>query len=539
VADEALSRGREAFQDRAWESCWSALSDADLTTPLDADDLVLLSLSAYLSGRDQESADALSRAFHSFETAARWREAARSAFWLAFMLLNAGEVSLGSGWATRSQRLVERHDLGGAEAGFLVSLEAHRLVSGDRPADGLVLAEKALSASDEADDPDLRALALLTAGHALARMNRVPEALARFDEVMVSVSADELTPTVTGLAYCSSINASMQLLDLARARQWTSALTSWCDGQPGLVPYRGQCLVHRGQILMLQGDWPDALEQTRSACDLLREPLVADAYYLLGELHRVRGEHDAAEDAFRQANSWGRRPEPGLVRLRLAQGRVDAAATTVRRLLTEETEGRGRAAVLAAGVEVLVEARDLDLARRACEELSDMVTTTGSPVLEAHAAQATGAVLLADGQPDQALAVLRRAWRAWQDLELPYDAARVRVLLGRCLREVGDEDSALMELDAARWAFDRLGAVHDVALVDALAGSTASGSGGLTPREVDVIRLVASGRTNRAVAHELFLSEKTVARHLSNIYAKLDISSRAAATAYAYDHGLV
>jgi tetratricopeptide (TPR) repeat protein len=536
VTDGALSRGRDAFRDRAWETAWSALSAADAEAALTPEDLLLLSLSAYLSGRDRESVDALARAFHGFESAERWREAARSAFWLAFLLLNSGEVALGSGWAARSQRLVEAHDLGGAEAGFLVTLEAHRLVVGDRPADGLVLAERVLSMSDEAAEPDLRALALLNAGHALARLGRVPEALARFDEVMVAVSEDELTPPVTGLACCSAISASMGLLDLARARQWTSALTTWCDGQSGLVPYRGQCLVHRGQILMLQGDWSDALEHTRSACTVLRAPLVADAYYLLGELHRVQGDHEAAEDAFRQANSWGRRPEPGLVRLRLAQGRTEAAATTVRRLLAEPSEGLGRAEVLAAAVEVLVEAGDLDRARQACEELS---ATAGSVLVGAHAAQATGAVLLADGQPEQALTALRRAWRAWQDLELPYDAARTRVLLGRGLRALGDEDSALMELDAARWAFDRLGAVHDLTVVDALAGAATPEAGGLTPREVEVVRLVASGRTNRAVARELFLSEKTVARHLSNIYAKLDISSRAAATAYAYDHGLV
>jgi ATP/maltotriose-dependent transcriptional regulator MalT len=306
-----------------------------------------------------------------------------------------------------------------------------------------------------------------------------------------------------------------------------------------LVPYRGQCLVHRAQIKMLQGAWSDALDETLSACEVLRDPFIADAYYLLGELHRLRGEFDAAEAAFRRANSGGRRPEPGLVRLRVAQGRLDDAATTIRRLRTEEHDGPVHAEVLAACVDVMVETGDLTVARDACEELTALEAATGSPLLGALAARATGTVLMAAGQPGEALQVLRRGWRIWQDLDLPYDAALTRVLSGRCLRALGDEDSAQMELDSARWVFDRLGAGPDLAVVDALAGTPTPVAGGLTRRELDVIKLVASGLTNRAVANELFLSEKTVARHLSNIYAKLDLPSRAAATAYAYDHGLV
>lgn len=270
-----------------------------------------------------------------------------------------------------------------------------------------------------------------------------------------------------------------------------------------------------------------------------RDPFLADAYYLLGELHRVRGEQDAAEAAYRRANSGGRRPEPGLVRLRMAQGRLAAAATTVRRLLGEERDGPLHAEVLAACVDVMVEAADLTLAHEACEALTALETASDSPLLGALTARATGTVLLAEGRPEQAMRVLRRGWRMWQDLDLPYDAALTRVLIGRCLRALGDEDSAQMELDSARWAFDRLGAAPDLAVVNTLAGPPTRAAGALTRRELDVVRLVAAGLTNRAVAQQLFLSEKTVARHLSNIYAKLDLPSRAAATAYAYDHGLV
>jgi DNA-binding NarL/FixJ family response regulator len=539
VTDEALARGRAAFRDRAWDECRSALRAADADTRLGGDDLVLLSLSSYLSGHDQDGLDALLRAHHWFQDAGRPREAARSAFWLAFMMLGRGELAQGSGWASRSRRLVEEHRLGGADEGYLVSLEARRLLDAGRPDEALKLAEQALDLGDAAGEPDLRALAMLAAGRALVGLGRTPEALSRMDEVMVAAAGDELSPVVTGLAYCMVIGACLDVLDLGRAREWTTALTAWCEGQPGLVPYRGQCLVHRAQIMMLQGAWSDALDEAASACEFLRDPFLADAYYLLGELHRVRGENDAAEAAYRRANSGGRRPEPGLVRLRMAQGRLAAAATTVRRLLGEERDGPVRAEVLAACVDVMVEAGDLPLARDACEELTTLVAASDSPLLRALTARATGTVLLAEGRPEEALRVLRRGWRTWQDLDLPYDAALTRVLIGRCLRALGDEDSAQMELDSARWAFDRLGAAPDLAAVDALAGAASHAAGGLTRRELDVVRLVAAGLTNRAVAQRLFLSEKTVARHLSNIYAKLDLPSRAAATAYAYDHGLV
>lgn len=539
MADDALARGRAAFQERTWQECWSSLSEADSASPLGADDLILLSLGAYLSGHDQDSVDTLSRAYQGYVDSGRVTEAARSAFWLAFMLFNIGELTLANGWATRSRRLVDEHCPDGAEAGFLVTLQAHQLIESGQPEPGLDLAEQAMARGEATDDPDLRLIALLTVATALLGLDRGTEALARMDEVMVAVSADEVTPVLAGMAYCIVIGACMRLFDLRRAREWTAALTTWCDTQPGLVPYRGQCLVHRAQIMMLQGAWTDALDETTAASRSLRQPAVGEAYYLLGELHRLRGQFEQSEEAFRQANSWGRRPEPGLVRLRVAQGRLETAATTIRRLFADEHAGVDWAEVLVVCVEVMVETGDLATARDACDQLTELEASTGSTVVGAFAARATGTVLLADGRAQEALEVLRRGWRTWQELGLPYDAARTRVLIGRCLRELGDEDSALMELDAARSAFERLGAMPDLRALEGLTGASPAEENGLTPREVEVIRLVASGSTNRVVANELFLSEKTVARHLSNIYLKLGISSRAAATAYAYDHGLV
>jgi ATP/maltotriose-dependent transcriptional regulator MalT len=323
----------------------------------------------------------------------------------------------------------------------------------------------------------------------------------------------------------------MALSDVARAREWTAALSGWCERQSGLVPYRGVCLVHRTQIMTMQGSWADALVEARRACELLEEPVVGDAHYALGDLHRLRGEYDEAEDAYRRANSAGRQPEPGLALLRMAQGRIDAATTTLRRL-HDEPDRLDRADILAACAEVMLRAGDVDAARAAADELT--ARAGDDPLRANRARELRAAVIAAGGDGLAALPLLRTAWRGWQELSMPYDAARVRVRIGDCLAAVGDDDSARMEYDAARLVFERLGARPDL---EALPGHVLPG--GLTPRECEVVTLVAGGLSNRDVADRLFLSEKTVARHLSNIYVKLGISSRSAATAYAYDHGLV
>jgi DNA-binding CsgD family transcriptional regulator len=333
------------------------------------------------------------------------------------------------------------------------------------------------------------------------------------------------------------------MFDLVRAQECTVALSAWCDTQPELVPYRGQCLVHRTQLLAMRGAWTDAMGEARQACALLEPPALGEAHYQLAELHRLAGDVEAAEDAYRQANRWGKRPEPGLALLRLAQGRAPSAAAALRGILTDaggvSTEPGERPRLLAAYAEVLLAVPDVAAAREASTELSALAAQLPTPLLVALAESTAGAVALADGREEEGMSALRRAWRGWQDLGMPYEAARTRRLLGRAHRQLGDEEAASMEFDAARWAFDSLGASPDVAAVDREEGAASGRPDGLTSREVEVVRLAAAGRSNREIALQLFLSEKTVARHLSNVYAKLGISSRAAATAYAYDHGLV
>ena len=393
-------------------------------------------------------------------------------------------------------------------------------------------------------EPDLVALARHGQGRALIRMGRTDEGVSLLDEAMVAVEAGEASPIVVGDVYCSVIAGCLEIFDLRRAREWTAQMKTWCESQADLVAYSGQCLVRRAEILLLHGAWSEAAEAARHACQrCLQGPdraALGQAWYQEAELRRLRGELDEAEEAYRQASRWGRVPQPGLALLRLAQGQVDAAATAIRGALEETHERRARSRLLPAHVEIMLSASDLQAARGGAEELAQLAAESGAPLLQAAASQAQGAVLLAEGQAQAALSELRQAWAAWQGIEAPYEAARARVLVGAAYRELGDKDAADLEHAAARTTFRELGADPDLARLEALSETkSAKSPGGLSPREMEVLRLVATGQTNRAIAARLFISERTVERHVSNIFLKLDVPSRAAATAYAYQHHLL
>jgi ATP/maltotriose-dependent transcriptional regulator MalT len=543
TAAQALARGRECFGRRAWADAFVELSAADREAPLEPDDLKRLATAAYLVGRDEDSVEMWERAHHELLGTGDVLGAARCAGWLVFVLLNGGEFARAGGWLARAQRLLDDGEHDCAEQGhLLVPVAFQRAVAGDWPS-AYAIAHQAAEIGVRFADMDLVTLARNVQGRALIGQGRIVEGMTLLDEVMVAVMADEVSEIVAGSVYCSVIEACQEVFDLRRAQQWTAALTHWCDSQPDLVPFTGHCLVHRAEIMQLHGAWADALDAAQGARErLLRraQPAVGAAFYQQAELHRLRGEFAQAEEAYRQASRWGREPQPGLARLRLAQGQVDAAAAAIRRVVDGAEERVARSRLLPALVEIMFAARDVQAARAAADELSEMADDLDASLLRALATHAQGTVLLLEGDARAALGALRHAWTAWQELAVPYEAARARVLSGLACRQLGDEEGAEMELDAARWAFEQLGAVPDLARAQALSRKVAARpAGGLTARELDVLRLVATGKTNRSIAADLFLSEKTVARHVSNIFTKLGVSTRAAATAYAYEHELV
>jgi DNA-binding CsgD family transcriptional regulator len=540
---DALDRGRQSFGRRAWAAAFAGLCEADRVAPLVPDDVERLATAAYLTGRDEYSVELWERAHRELLGNGDVLRAARCAGWLVFVLVNGGEMARSSGWIARTRRLLDDGRRDCPELGYvLVPTALMRAVQGDWPG-AHAIASQGAEMGERFGESDLVTLARNVQGRALIAQQSVDEGMTVLDEAMVAVTSDEVSPMVAGAVYCSVIEACQQVFDLRRAQEWTAALTQWCDSQPELVPFTGNCLLHRAEVMLLRGAWSDALGAAEQAAERLlpRDQRAAGAaLYQQGELHRLRGEFARAEQAYGEASRCGREPQPGLARLRLAQGQVDAAAAAIRRAVDGARDVSTRSRLLPALVDVMCAGAHVRAARPAADELSGMADDLDAPLLRALATQARGAVLLHEGDAAGGIDALREAWAAWQGLEVPYEAARARVLIGLACRRLGDEEAALMELDAAQWTFRQLGAAPDLARAQALTRQTAAEPAhGLTARELEVLRLVATGRTNRTIAAELFLSERTVARHVSNIFAKLGVSSRAAATAYAYEHDLL
>jgi ATP/maltotriose-dependent transcriptional regulator MalT len=535
-----LEQGRRAYSESAWVEAYESLVRADEVEPLGGEDLELLSISAFMLGRDDESFRFLERASQRHAEAGEGRRAARCAFWLGIQLMLRGEMGPATGWLGRAHRLLEGEGECAEQGYLLVPVAFQHDAEGDHEGASATVAAAA-EIGLRFGDKDLFALAIHSQGEFLLHGGRVQEGLRLLDESMLAVTEGGVSPLATGIVYCGVILACEQVFEVRRAKEWTAVLTRWCEQQPDLQAFTGRCLVHRAQILQLQGAWSEALAETDRADRRLEKAMnqaaAARSSYLRGEVHRLRGEFADAEKAYRKASLLGSEPQPGLALMRAAQGNHDAAAASIRRVVGETTDRFRRASLLPAFAEIMLAAGEIDEARRACRELAEICEECDSDMLRAMLEGTRGAVELAAGDPASALVRLRAASRAWGELEAPYEAARARVLVGRACRALGDEEAFRLELEAARAAFEELGAVPDVAAVDSLTG--AAETHGMTARELEVLRLVAAGKSNREIAAELVISEHTVARHVQNIFRKLGVPSRTAASAFAYEHGLM
>jgi DNA-binding CsgD family transcriptional regulator len=538
-----LDSAREACSREAWSDAYAAFSEADRESSLAPHDLELLARCAYMLGREGEYRDLLERAHRGHLDAHDELAALRSAFWIGVTLASHGEIGRASGWLRRAHRLLDRQGQDRVERGYLLLPTVFEQEARGDWETAAATAGEAAAIGERYADPDLFALAAHEQGEILIKLGRLTEGLGLLDEAMVAVTAGELSPIVAGIVYCGVILACQEAHDVGRSREWTAALSNWCARQPDLVAFTGRCLVHRAEIMQLEGAFADALEEARRAAERClkgENPAAAgDAYYRQGEIHRVRGDLDAAEEAYREASRRGREPQPGLALLRLAQGKTAAAATTIRRVVAETGEAAKRAGFLPAYIEIMLAVDDIDAARGACGELDSLADGHETGALGAQAAQARGALDLAEGDAATALSSLRRAGEVWQQLKAPYEVARARELAGLACRALDDDETAALEVDAARAAYVELGAASDLARLRSRGEETAADTHGLTGREIEVLRHLAAGETNKAIATTLVLSERTVDRHVSNIFAKLGVSSRAAATGYAYEHQLL
>jgi DNA-binding CsgD family transcriptional regulator len=546
TAGNVLERGRDSYAERAWVDAFESLSKADAAALVEPEDLELLAMSAYMLGREDAYLDAFERAHHAHLDAGDVLRAARCAWWIGLNRLIRGETARATGWFGRGERLLERDGRDCVERGYyLIPATLDAVARGDTSA-ARAAAEQAVAIGERFGDRDLVTMARMELGHVLVREGLAAEGFRLVDETMVAVTTGELSPVVAGIVYCKTIAYCQDALEARRAREWTLALSGWCERQPDLVAFTGLCLVHRAEVLQLQGAWPAALDEAQRAGERFRrggptsERYAGGALYRAGEVYRLRGDFAAAEEAYRGASRAGVEPQPGLALLRLAQGNGEAARAAIQRVLDETREPLERAGLLPAFVEVMLAVGDLETARRGSEELSALAAAHEIDVLGALAGQTSGAVALAQGDARGALGELRHALSTWQELEAPYETARTRVLVGLACTGLGDEEAGGLELDAARAVLEELGAGPDLERLGSLARSaTADDVHGLSTRERQVLQLLAAGETNRAIAAELVLSERTIERHVSNIFAKLGVSSRAGATAFAYEHRLL
>lgn len=529
----ALEDARAAYDRSRWGDAWRLLSAVELEA-LEVEDLDRRGSSAFLIGQHEDAYAAWTLAHQRCVDEGSVHRAAAFGARIGQSLGFMGDLPRLQGWLDRVRTLLEEAGIDCVEQGYLEhGLGFLRVFTAGDLAGAHEHFVQARKIAGQYAHRELATLARIAEARMLVYLGEPSEGVALLDAAMVSIEAGDLSPLATGDAYCTVIDACSELLDVERCRAWTDSFTRWCTGQQELVLYRGHCFMHRAEVTGLLGHWPEALEEARAACGHLAEPVhpmaLAAASVIEGDLLRLMGDHDAAEASYRRASELGRDPQPGLALLRVAQGRLDAGDAAIRRALGEAQDPMSRARLLGAYVEIVLASGDAEAARTAAAELGEIASMFGTGLPRAAAQHAAGAVLLADGDAPAALVELRAACNELSRLGVVHECARARLLLSAACAALGDHDTAAMERTAAETAMRALRSATD----------ETRPAGDLTDREVQVLVLLARGKTNRAIAEELFISEKTVASHVSHIFTKLGVTSRSAATAHAYDHGFV
>jgi ATP/maltotriose-dependent transcriptional regulator MalT len=533
----ALADARDAHARGRWQLAHERFHAAAADAPLEVDDLARLADAAWWLGHNDESLAASEEVHHRLVAAGRVPDAALTAVEVGFLWFLRGEEAIGSGWLGRATRLLDDADECAAH-GYLCFLAATEATDAGDHDRAVELARRVAEVGRRCDDATLGALGLALEGVATVKRGEVAAGLVTLDEAMLLVRAGSVTPNWAGNLYCQLMALFTELGDVPRARAWTTATERWCDQQRNAAMFAGICRLHRAQLLHLEGAWGDAEHRAARACRDLAEMnvgVVAAAHQQIGDARRSRGDLDGAGRAYAEAMALGADPQPGLALLRLAQGRRPAARAGLDAALRATRLPLPRAPLLAARVELAEADDDVEVAGACSRELESTAARYASPGLHATARQASGAARLLAGDADEAVGLLREACRRWRDLDAPYLAARAQVQLGRALEAAGDPEGAARAWRAAASTFGELGAHGDLEALDHRAGPRPAG---LSPREVEVLQLVADGRTNGAIAGELTISERTVERHLSNIFTKLEVTSRTQAARVAFARGL-
>jgi ATP/maltotriose-dependent transcriptional regulator MalT len=536
--DDILRRARAAYEARDWTSAYRDLQAARERGSLSADDLFALGDAAWWLGLIRETLTVSEECYQRFLEEGRVARAAMNALDIGFAWFMRGDPMIGSAWISRARRLLE-DEPECVEQGFLMLVDAGAALDDGDLDNAQVLATQVRDVGRRFSSPTLETLALILEATVLIHRGDVDRGSTLLDEAMLPVVAGRLPPEYAGNAYCQVIAICWELADLTRAQHWTDVLERWCDQLNAAAMFVGVCRIHRVQLLSARGRWTDARREASTACAELAEmntSVVGEAHYALGELNRLGDHHAAAEHEYRRAADHGRDPEPGRSLLHVATGDMASALAGVRRALADTSVVLRRPRLLAALVEIASAAGRLDEADAAAGELEAIASRYGTPGFGAWACHSRGLVLLRRGEPGAAIPRLSEACRRYRDLGAGFDVATVRALLGEAYLAVGDP-CAEVELGEAARAFAALGAERSARRVSEVVARPPV-PGGLTARERDVLVKVAERLTNKETAAALFISDKTVARHLANVYLKLGLSTRTAAAAWAIDQGL-